>query len=59
MPLYNPVTAASVGAAPLNSPALTGTPTAPTGPPADASAQVATDAFVAASLAHYLRIFAV
>lgn len=33
------------------SPALTGTPTAPTGAPGDASTQIATDAFVVAAVA--------
>ena len=45
--------------APLASPALTGTPTAPTAAAGDSSTQIATDAFVAASNAYFLRIFAV
>jgi len=60
VPLFNPPpTLASLGGAPLNSPALTGTPTAPTGTPGDASTQIATDAFVAEADAYVLRIFAV
>ena len=39
------------GAAPLASPALTGTPTAPTASVGDSSTQLATDAFVAAAIA--------
>lgn len=39
------------GAAPLASPALTGTPTAPTAVPATASTQIATTAFVQAAIA--------
>jgi hypothetical protein len=38
------------GAAPLASPALTGSPTAPTGTPGDNSTQIATDAFVTAAV---------
>lgn len=39
------------GAAPLASPALTGTPTAPTQSPGDSSTKIATDAFVATAVA--------
>lgn len=49
----------NTGVAPLASPAFTGTPTAPTGAAGDASTQIATDAFVAASTAYFLRVFAV
>ena len=49
----------SLAAAPLASPALTGTPTAPTGTAGDSSTQIATDAFVAAATAYFLRIYAV
>jgi hypothetical protein len=45
--------------APLASPALTGSPTAPTQTAGDTSAKLATDAFVATATAYYLRIFAV
>jgi len=49
--------------APLTSPALTGSPTAPTQTAGDSSTKIATDAFVAAaaaaSTAYFLRIFAV
>lgn len=39
------------GAAPLASPALTGTPTAPTATPGDSTTKIATDAFVTAAVA--------
>jgi hypothetical protein len=42
--------------APIASPALTGTPTAPTGTPGDASTQIATDAFVANAVSGYLPL---
>lgn len=41
----------TAGGAPAASPALTGTPTAPTGALGDASSQIATDAFVANAIA--------
>ena len=47
------------GGAPLASPAFTGNPTAPTQATGDASTKLATDAFVAATTAYYLRVFAV
>jgi hypothetical protein len=40
----------------IASPALTGTPTAPTGTPGDASTQIATDAFVANAVSGYLPL---
>jgi hypothetical protein len=40
----------SIGGAPINSPALTGTPTAPTAPAADSSTKIATTAFVQAAM---------
>lgn len=43
------------GAAPLASPALTGTPTAPTAPAATASTQLATTAFVQAAIASLIN----
>ena len=47
------------GYAPLASPALTGTPTAPTGTPGDTSTQLATDAFVAAAVSAAVQGLAV
>ena len=64
MPLYDqPPTLTALGAAPLASPALTGSPTAPTQAAGDTSTKIATDAFASAaataSAAYLLRAFAV
>jgi hypothetical protein len=48
----------TAGLAPINSPALTGTPTAPTAPTASNSTQIGTTAFVKAALAAALATYA-
>lgn len=54
-PVSTATAAALATKAPLASPALTGTPTAPTAPPDTATTQVATTAFVAAAAAEALN----